>query len=199
MPEQAGPTTSTRGYTWTTTSPWSEGTNPWAEEGARGVSMTHGLLESQAEYMRTETDPYTRRQLGTNFERAYDLEPMQSRSGWSLTSTPSSSLKNSDYRSSEESFHFDKGTFRDTIRDLGDNPRFYWGAPYPLPDKLPTTNRRNPQMVGYRGPTTSQLVTGAGPEMEGLEGINREWAGPRPTQPTMEERVNQLMQQMVNL
>lgn len=36
--------------------------------------------------------------------------------------------------------------------------------------------------------------------MEGLEGVNKGWGELRPpAQPTMEERVDQLMQQMVNL
>ncbi len=39
--------------------------------------------------------------------------------------------------------------------------------------------------------------------MEGLEEMNDGWGGPQqpppPLQPTMEEQVNQLMQQMVNL
>ncbi len=46
---------------------------------------------------------------------------------------------------------------------------------------------------------TSCLIAGAGPGMEGLEEINDRWAGPQEPQPTMEEWVNQLMQQMVNL
>ena len=49
----------------------------------------------------------------------------------------------------------------------------------------------------------SRLIAGAGPGMEGLEEINEGWARPQqpqpPPQPTMEEWVNQLMQQMVNL
>ncbi len=42
---------------------------------------------------------------------------------------------------------------------------------------------------------TSRMIAGAGPGMKGLEEINEGWDAPQlPPQPTMENRVNQLMQ-----
>ncbi len=144
MPEQAGPTTSTRGYTWTITSPLNEGTNPWVDEEAREASTTHGPLGSQAGYMPIGTDPFSHHPQVTEFEVAYGLKPTQNRSDWSPTSTRSSSSRSSDSRSSDEGFNFDEETFRSAIQDAGEEPRFYWGAPYPLPDQPPTSSGHNP-------------------------------------------------------
>ncbi len=189
MPEQAGPTPITHRSIWTTTSPPNEVTNPWVDKIVRGVSRTRGPQGSLAEYTRTRTDPDTRHQLATEFERVFDLKPERNNDGWSPTSTHSSSLRSSSL-GSFESFQLNEDTFRAAIRDVGDDPWFYWRAPYPLPDEPP---RNNPQRPGYRGVATSRLIAGAGPGMEGLEEINEGWAGPQPAQPTVEERMNQLM------
>ncbi len=199
MPEQGGPTPNFPEYTWTGTSLRIAETNPWAEEIAREVFTTPGPWESLPESMPTETEPSPPHQRATEFEMAYRNELTPSRHAWSLTSERSYSSKSSD-SSSYESFHFDEATFGSTIRDAGNDPQFYWGAPYPLPDQPPA---RNLQMRGYQGPTMSRLIAGAGPGMEGMEEINDGWGGPQqpqpPPQPMMEEQVNQLMQQMVNL
>ncbi len=199
MPEQAGPTPTTHESIWTGTWQKTAETNPWVEETAKGASTTPGPWGSLPESTPTETDLWPRHLQATEFKTAYDLELTQSRVNWSPTSGLSSSSKSSDSRS-YESFHFDEETFGSAIRDTGDNPRFYWGAPYPLPDQPP---ERNLQMREYQGPKTSRMIAGAGPGMEGLEEINKGWARPQqpqpPQQPTMEDRVNQLMQQMVNL
>ncbi len=85
--------------------------------------------------MPTGTDPFTHHPLATEFKMAYDLELTQNKGDWSPTSAPSSSSRSSASRNSDEGFHFNEETFGDAIRDLGDDPRFYWGAPYPLPDE----------------------------------------------------------------
>lgn len=170
--------------------------NPWAGEIARGAFMTPGPQGSPHRSTRTETNLWSHHPQETGFEMVYDLEPTQSRNDWSPTSRPSSSLKSSS-SNSFESFAFDKAMFGNAVHEAGDDPRLYWGTPHPLPDQPPT---RNPRMRGYRGPTTSRLIAGAGPGMEGLEEINEGWVGPQqPPLLTMEEQVNQLMQQVVNL
>ncbi len=145
-------------------------------------------------------DPYSCPQLETAFGTAYGHEPTMSSKNSRASYERSFSSKSSDYRG----FNFDKETFGEAIRDKGENPQDYWGAPFPLADSPPVATGRyqqqDPRLRDYRGSMTSRMIAGAGPGMERLEEVNGPWDAPQPPpQPTMEDQVNQLMQQVANL
>ncbi len=113
-PEQVGPIPYTPESIWTTTSPRTLETNPWAEEIAREAFTIPGLRELLPKSTPTGTDPSQAHRQATEFEMAYENEPTPSRHASSPTSEPSYSSRSSD-SNSFESFQPDEAMFGNAI------------------------------------------------------------------------------------
>lgn len=86
-----------------------------------------------------------------------------------------------------EGFNLDWEMFGDLEEELQ--------LPRPFPDSPP--HQQNPRQPGYRSPSTSRVIAGAG--MEGMGEEMDDWGRPQATGPTMQERLDAMAQQMAQM